>query len=209
MAAEKSPAFQFYPKDFLSDPNVIGMRMAERGAYITLLCLCWTEQALPADPAQLAKLCKIPRPVFMSMWPALSRCFKIENHVLTQPRLEREREKQHIYRQLQSLKGKLSAASRPNRGSGSVQPEGNSSSSSSTTYKNKLVQTPVQVVSSTACGCQKPDDDDEPLTRQETTLAERILKTRFGRCEHDPPCHNVLACTNKVAYEIRAKRNGG
>jgi len=209
MAAEKSPAFQFYPKDFLSDPNVISMRMAERGAYITLLCLCWMEQVLPADPDELARLCKIPRSIFAAMWPNLSRCFILQNGTLVQPRLEREREKQHIYKQLQSLKGKLSAAGRFNRGSGSVQPEGNSSSSSSTTYKNKLVQTPVQVLPSTACGRQKTDVDDEPLTRQETTLAERILKSRFGRCEHDPPCHNSLACTNKIAYEIRAKRNGG
>ena len=71
------------------------------------------------------------------------------------------------------------------------------------------IQAPVQVLPSTACGRQKTDDDDEPLTRQETTLAERILKSRFGRCEHNPPCPNSLACTNKVAYEIRAKRNGG
>jgi len=198
MAAEKSPAFQFYPKDFLSDPNVIAMRMAERGAYITLLCLCWTEQVLPADPDELARLCKIPRSLFMGMWPNLSRCFEIENGILRQPRLEREREKQHIYKQLQSLKGKFSALSRSNRGSGSVQPEGNSSSSSSTTYEIGVVQTPVQVV-----------PESLPLTKNEITFAETVHGKRFGRCMHDPPCPNRLACITAIAYEIRAKRNGG
>ena len=31
----KSPAFQFYPKDWLADPDVACMTMAERGIYIT------------------------------------------------------------------------------------------------------------------------------------------------------------------------------
>jgi hypothetical protein len=42
----KSPAFQFYPKDFLTDENVRVMSLQERGAYITLLCLCPTMRAV-------------------------------------------------------------------------------------------------------------------------------------------------------------------
>jgi hypothetical protein len=56
MAAEKAPAFQFYAKDFLTDGHVAGMTLAERGAYITLLCLCWQERSLPTETARLARM---------------------------------------------------------------------------------------------------------------------------------------------------------
>ena len=39
----KSPAFQFYPKDWLADHDVACMTMAERGIYITILCYSWEE----------------------------------------------------------------------------------------------------------------------------------------------------------------------
>jgi hypothetical protein len=41
MAREQSPAFQFYPQDFLSDDKVMAMNAAARGVYIVLLCHCW------------------------------------------------------------------------------------------------------------------------------------------------------------------------
>jgi|SRR5262245_23766933 len=225
MAAEKSPAFQFYPRDFLTDVHVVAMSNAERGMYMTLLCHCWLEGSLPADPRVLAKLVNEPLDRFREAWHgAIKVCFStapaelpIRSSTgsstgtcgrLVQKRLETERERQVAFREKQARNGRLGG--RPgNPRVNLANPSQSSSSSSSSSIKNKLVQTPVQVVPSTACGRQKTDADDEPLTRQETTLAERILKTRFGRCEHDPPCHNVLACTNKVAYEIRAKRNGG
>lgn len=37
MAAEKAPAFQFYPADFLVDAEVCGMTLRERGAMFTRL----------------------------------------------------------------------------------------------------------------------------------------------------------------------------
>ena len=147
----KSPAFQFYPNDFLSDANVIGMSLQERGAYITLLCLCWQQGALPADVSRLARLCGAPVTAFRRLWPALEPCFRVDSDRpdrLIHPRLEREREKQAAFRRRQSDKGKASAAhrkategqpesnhgsttveSRLESGSVSVQPEANSSSS--------------------------------------------------------------------------------
>ena len=53
---EKSPAFQFYPKDWLADPNVRAMTHAERGIYIDLLCSCWTEGSIPDDPEECARI---------------------------------------------------------------------------------------------------------------------------------------------------------
>src|SRR5262245_53915409 len=106
MAREKSPAFQFYPSDFLSDINVAAMTLAERGAYITLLCLCWTEQSLPTEHAALAKICGVPKIAFTRLWPALQPCFKIQGTRLVQPRLDRERQKQEAYRALKVEAGK-------------------------------------------------------------------------------------------------------
>lgn len=39
----KSPAFQFYPKDFLTDAAVLCMTNEEIGMYIKLLCVDWLE----------------------------------------------------------------------------------------------------------------------------------------------------------------------
>lgn len=143
----KAPAFQFYPNDFLADANVIVMSLHERGAYITLICVCWQQGTLPNNVEQLARFCGTPVSAFRKMWPAVEKCFRVtaNGERLTHPRLERERKKQREYRKLQSDKGKASAASRkatavePRLSSGStdgqpaiqgsVQPKPNSSSS--------------------------------------------------------------------------------
>lgn len=105
MAAEKAPAFQFYPKDFLTDSHVVAMTLAERGAYITLLCLCWMDHSIPADPCVLARLCAVSSAVFQRLWPALEPCFVVSNGRLVQPRIERERRKQHEYREMKAAAG--------------------------------------------------------------------------------------------------------
>ena len=56
VATERSPSFSWYPKDWLSDVKVRVMSHAERAAYMDLLCFCWTEESLPADPTALAQL---------------------------------------------------------------------------------------------------------------------------------------------------------
>jgi uncharacterized protein YdaU (DUF1376 family) len=53
-----SPAFQFYPADYLADANVQMMTLEEEGAYIRLLSYCWRESTIPADNASLSRLCK-------------------------------------------------------------------------------------------------------------------------------------------------------
>ena len=58
MPAEKSPAFQFYPKDFLADSNVARMSNTEVGIYTRLLCYCWLEGALPLETEALAHMAR-------------------------------------------------------------------------------------------------------------------------------------------------------
>ena len=68
MAPEKAPAFQFYPKDFLADSNVLRMSMEARGVYITLLSLAWLDGVVPLDPRELAPLVNLPDKQFARVW---------------------------------------------------------------------------------------------------------------------------------------------
>ncbi len=52
----KSPAFQWYPKDILSSARVQEMSLAEEGAYRRALDFCWLNGSLPADTEKLARV---------------------------------------------------------------------------------------------------------------------------------------------------------
>ena len=102
---ETSPAFQFYPKDFLSDQHVISMTLAELGAYTKLLCICWIEKSLPNNEIELAKLCRLPPTKFQKLWSQVSKCFTARNGTLIQQRMEHERTKQVTYREVRAKAG--------------------------------------------------------------------------------------------------------
>lgn len=152
-STSKSPAFQFYPNDFLSDRNVVVMSMQERGVYITLICHAW-QSPLPADVAQLAKFCGVPLTAFRKFWPALAVCFREQDGYLVHPRLERERLKQVEYRRRQSDRGKASGVSRrkhepdANAGSVPVQPKPNAGSITVQPNANRPVELLSSLVSS-------------------------------------------------------------
>lgn len=108
-----SPAFQFYPRDFLADQLVACMTLQERGAYITLLCHCWTEGSIPDDVARIGVLLGLPYRAALKLWPALESCFtKIDGGRLIQKRLEIVRAEQAAHRELQSDKGRRGAEAR-------------------------------------------------------------------------------------------------
>lgn len=92
----KRPSFQFYPKDFISDRNVVIMNNEEVGVYIKLLCFMWEDEKceLPDDPEYLARLCHCDKVVITSLY----RCFKVVNNTIKHKRLEHERDKQNSYR---------------------------------------------------------------------------------------------------------------
>lgn len=112
MAPERSPAFQFYPKEFLADGNVGGMSLQERGAYITLLCFCWNDGSIPTDPARLATMCGTTAKAFAACWPAVRACFREHDGRFIHPRLERERAKQDDHRERRSDRGVRGAEGR-------------------------------------------------------------------------------------------------
>ena len=107
----KSPAFQFYAKEFLSDANQAGMSLQETGAYIRLICFEWNEhgKGIPDDAVRCARMVGASVGSMRKMWPTLRSCFIAHDAMtgrLVHPRLERERENQADYRRRQSDNGK-------------------------------------------------------------------------------------------------------
>jgi len=95
----KSPAFQLYPADLLSDAKVVMMTLEEAGAYVKLIAHCWLEKSLPLDMNKLARLLAITPKKMSTLWPALEPCFTVKDGQITQPRLEKERAKQQRNRE--------------------------------------------------------------------------------------------------------------
>lgn len=102
-----APAFQFYPKDFLTSPRVMAMTPTERGIYITLLCYCWLEGGLSDDVNLLARLAGVPVKQFARVWPHnLESCFRLaRNGWRVNERLEVERKKQAAFHHRQAENG--------------------------------------------------------------------------------------------------------
>jgi uncharacterized protein YdaU (DUF1376 family) len=144
MAPNKSPAFQFYPKDFIA--GTATMSLQEVGAYMRLLCYAWDTGSVPNDGDERARICVCSKAQERELWKKVGKKFNLENDAYFNERLEEERQKQAEYRRRQSDKGKASAATRRqpevNHGSTTVdsrlQPEGNSSSSSSSSSSKEL-----------------------------------------------------------------------
>jgi uncharacterized protein YdaU (DUF1376 family) len=124
-----SPAFQIYPTDFLGSSKVAAMTLEERGAYITLLLHDWAENGLPDDHRVLALYLGLSTKAFKRVWKAVSPCFALDDQgKLKNPRLEKEREKQRIWREKSARGGRMSAALRGHQPSTTlatvVEPEG-------------------------------------------------------------------------------------
>ena len=58
-----SPAFQFYPGDFLSSMHVNMMTTRQIGAYILLLSYDWSGDGLPDDDGALRRLARLCEPL--------------------------------------------------------------------------------------------------------------------------------------------------
>lgn len=154
----KSPAFQFYPGDFLSDENVISMNCEERGIYITLLSICWIQGSIPADQTKILRLLpnpippSLPKIVMDRFTPLPEKPDRLVNN-----RLEKERKKQSDFREKKSNSGKKGAESRwkkeqNNDGTAIVSPmakNGSLSSSSSSSSSSPLKPSEISEKSQT------------------------------------------------------------
>ena len=100
----KPPAFQFYPKDFVSDLNVASMTMEERGQYITLLSHCWIEDGIPISSPLVKQ--------WLKKGSILEGCFYKKNGKIRNKRLDEEREKQIAWAEKSSKGGKKTQGKR-------------------------------------------------------------------------------------------------
>lgn len=104
----KSPAFQFYPLDFMGDINVKLMPLHVRGAYMMLLCHEWIEGGLPDDDNALSILSELG-----VQWEEhkekILKCFQKKRGFFVHPRLEFERKKQKENRDRKKEAGKTGA----------------------------------------------------------------------------------------------------
>ena len=112
MAKNNSPAFQFYPNDWLSSPKVMLMTPAEEGAYIRLLAISWTNGGLPDDDEQLALLSRLGKGWLGDASTKIKACFVKKGSVLVNERLEKEALKQKRWREKSSAGGKASGKAR-------------------------------------------------------------------------------------------------
>jgi len=148
---KKSPAFQFYPNDWLSSTAITLMTPAEEGAYIRLLAIAWNSEdcGLPDNDEQLAILSRLGEGWLKGGSTKIRKCFFVSGEKLFNKRLLDERKKQEEWRKKSSEGGKKSAKKR--WGSDKVsskggykkvkdclQPKVNSSSSSSSSSSKDL-----------------------------------------------------------------------
>lgn len=198
MAADKSPAFQFYPKDFLTDGKVAAMTLEQRGAYITLLSICWLEGSLPDDLRPLARMVGVPLSEFRRIWVALAPCFTVKGDALIHKRLDKERAKQEAFRQMQSERGKLGgrpkAVALPESGlTGSEADTIAGESSSISDLRTAVLKNPL------------PPKGGR-VTREDRKRATEIRRQRFGECRHEEPCADWTACEALIARELAERR---
>jgi len=104
---DKSPAFQFYPKDYLTDPKVVMMSPDQRGGYMHLLAYMWLEPEckLPDDDDVLINLSGLLK----GGLSVVKQCFKKDGNFLFSKRLSKEKEKQKEWKEKSSRGGKMSA----------------------------------------------------------------------------------------------------
>jgi uncharacterized protein YdaU (DUF1376 family) len=103
--AKKSPAFQLYTKDLLSDARVLAMTLEEFGCYMKLMAICWNENGLTTDMDQLAKQVHVTGDKWIELWNVVGQCFFQKRNKFQQKRLTQERLKQAKFRKSRQLNG--------------------------------------------------------------------------------------------------------
>ena len=203
----KSPAFQFYPADWLGSQRVQMLTLEEEGAYIRLLSYCWQHGSIPADSELLARLLgkggstTVARVVATMFQPDQDDASR-----LVHDRLDDERRKQDAWREKSSKGGLNSSKSRKlgNSAKGGsrvvgkcLQPNGNttsssSSSSSSSSYSSPLGEESKNNIADSAEAIYKlyPRKVGKPqaikalLSALATTPAEKIIACLEGWKNH-------------------------
>jgi|GEM_PF-3825750 len=172
---KKSPAFQFYAAEFLSDENVAVMSNQEVGCYIKLICYCWREGSIPSDIKRISRLCGESTQIMSDLWPSLAPCFAVtqeDRSRLIHPRLERERQKQIEHSKERSESGAKGAKSRwqKTKSATMAQPQDSNGSTMAQQQKNNssAIQEPIANQASAM---------QEPIAMHSSASPEKVGKT--------------------------------
>lgn len=113
---ERPPAFQFYPDNYLSDPNVEMMTLEEQGANWRLICHAWKQEdigTLANDDSMLAALSRLGPERWEACKKNILRAWDTsQDGILIQKRLVREFQKQQEHHKAFSVSGKKGASKR-------------------------------------------------------------------------------------------------
>ena len=69
--------FPFYVKDWLASRSVKRMTLAQRGAYLELLCAQWLDGSLPDDKDELRAILAVSEPEFSKVWTRVEPMFPV------------------------------------------------------------------------------------------------------------------------------------
>ena len=178
--ADKSPAFQFYVKDFLTDDAVLSMTNEQIGAYVLILCHAWlTPEGLLLSA--LPRIANTPAARFERVvWPSMSAKFdtRADGRVVNR-RLEVVRADQLAYRAKKREAGALGGLAKHKHSPSSARnllqqkPSPSPSPSVRTTPKNGVVARYVERYRE-RCGGKSP-----VLTGKDTGQLSQLSK-RIG-----------------------------
>ncbi len=182
MPRETSPAFQFYPQDFLSDRHVMAMNASARGCYIVLLCHCWLHGSIPNDWKVIQRLSQYEGHHWPLIREMLKPCFIFDNGELRQPRIERERKKQADYRAMKAKAGQAGGKQTASKRLADMVAESSppSSSSSSSSIPVLVEQAKEKELASTTSGAPQ-----KPLSQTQKDHATRLAMADSMRRPYD------------------------
>ncbi len=105
---EKSPSYRCYPSDFLNDEWFRALPRDTRDLYRELIDRAWINCGLPADPAEIAKLCGEDMRYFKNRWLVIGVKFPVDPMTGRRVNLrqEIEREKQRRFSESQGKKAR-------------------------------------------------------------------------------------------------------
>ncbi len=108
MAKEHRPAMLFYGREFYGDINVMAMTLEERGAYVHLCWLCWSEGSVPDDASVIARIVQpADSEAFAGKsFPKLRACFEAIDGRLTHRKVEKIRAEVTAFSENQSERAK-------------------------------------------------------------------------------------------------------
>jgi|ETNmetMinimDraft_35_1059890.scaffolds.fasta_scaffold07346_4 uncharacterized protein YdaU (DUF1376 family) len=143
MDKHDAPSFQWYPKDFLADPDVMQMNFAQKGAYIVLISYQWLNDGLPKNTSYIRNLLG-GTPKWKQLWDGVKHKFVEIDGKLYNKRLYKERQKQIEHRETASKAGKKGAEKRWQSHSHPIDSPmaKNSSSSSSSSSTSIAIRNP-------------------------------------------------------------------